>query len=181
MRNGHGGARRGAGRPMRRRNLRPIGALQSILTEDEKHLGLIPVEFSGDSLEFLRATMMGKIWPTREQIYAAKSILAVEHLAAATIAGRSIDDIREEVRKEFMGGGDREDYVEKILDQIRRIREATPLHERVHQYLTDDLADESGQVTDDDQQLIEQVVSLIKARRPAAHPIAQLALPPSRR
>src|SRR5437016_14359010 len=63
MRNGHGGARRGAGRPMGRRNLRPIGALQSILTEDEKHLGLIPVEFSGDSLEFLRATMMGKIWP----------------------------------------------------------------------------------------------------------------------
>jgi len=94
---------------------------------------------------------------------------------------RSIDDIREEVRKEFMGGGDREDYVEKILDQIRRIREATPLHERVHQYLTDDLADESGHLTDDDQQLIEQVVSLIKARRPAAHPIAQLALPPSRR
>ena len=74
MRNGHGGARRGAGRPMGRRNLRPIGALQSILREDEKHLGLIPVEFSGDSLEFLRATMMGKIWPTREQIYAAKSI-----------------------------------------------------------------------------------------------------------
>src|SRR5438874_10451838 len=59
--------------------------------------------------------MMGKIWPTREQIYAAKSILAVEHLAAATIAGRSIDDIREEVRKEFMSGGDREDYVEKII------------------------------------------------------------------
>src|SRR3954451_14882060 len=113
MRNGHGGARRGAGRPMGRRNLRPIGALQSILTEDEKHLGLIPVEFSGDSLEFLRATMMGKLWPTREQIYAAKSILAVEHPPAATIAGRSIDDIREEVRKEFMGGGDREDYVEK--------------------------------------------------------------------
>jgi hypothetical protein len=36
-----------------------------------------------------------------------------QHPPAATIAGRSIDDIREEVRKEFMGGGDREDYVEK--------------------------------------------------------------------
>ena len=178
MRNGHGGARRGAGRPMGRRNLRPIGALQSILTEDEKHLGLIPVEFSGDSLEFLRATMMGKIWPTREQIYAAKSILPIEHPPAATIAGRSIDEIREEVRKEFMGGGDREDYVEKLLDQIRRIREATPLHERVHRYLTEDLADESDHLTDADQQLIEQVVSLIKARHPAAHPIAPLALPP---
>src|SRR5437868_1029227 len=103
MRNGHGGARRGAGRLMGRRNLRPIGALQSILTEDEKHLGLIPVEFSGDSLEFLRATMMGKIWPTREQIYAAKSILAVEHLAAATIAGRSIDDIREDAYGDVSG------------------------------------------------------------------------------
>ena len=121
---------------------------------------------------------MGEIWPTREQIYAAKSILTIEHPPAATIAGRSIDDIREEVREEFMGGGDREDYVEKLLDQIRRIREATPLHERVHQYLTYDLVDESGHLTDADHQLIEQVVSLIKARRPAAHPIAQLPLPP---
>src|SRR5207237_8823688 len=114
MRNGHGGARRGAGRPMGRRNLRPIGALQSILTEDAKHLGLIPVEFGGDRLEFLRATMMGKIWPTREQIYAAKSILAVEPLAAATITGRSIDDIREEVRNAFMAGRDSEDPVANI-------------------------------------------------------------------
>src|SRR5262249_7853545 len=104
MRNGHGGARRGAGRPMGRRKLRPIVALKSILREDEKHLGLIRVEFSGNSLEFLRATMMGKIWPTREQIYAAKSILPIEHPPAVTIAGRSVDEIRKEVRKELMGG-----------------------------------------------------------------------------
>ena len=105
-------------------------------------------------------------------------MLPIEHLPAVTIAGRSVDEIREEVRKEFMGGGDREDYVEKLLDQIRRIREAKPSHEGVRQYLTDDLADESGHLTDDDQQLIEQVVSLIKARHPAAHPIPRLARPP---
>src|SRR5215813_9432541 len=178
MRNGHGGARRGAGRPMGRRKFATDWGAPIDLDGGRKAFRSCSVEFSGDSLEFLRATMMGKILADREQIYAAKSILAVEHPPAATIAGRSIDDIREEVRKEFMGGGNREDYIEKILDRIQRIREATPLHERVHQYLTDDLADESGHLTDDDQQLIEQVVRLIKARRPSTHPIAQLALPP---
>jgi hypothetical protein len=76
MANGHGGARRGAGRPMGRRNLRPHG---TILAAERAEEGLIPVEFEGDSLDFLRATMQGKIWPTREQIYAAKSVLPIEH------------------------------------------------------------------------------------------------------
>jgi hypothetical protein len=40
---------------------------------------LIPVKFEGDSLEFLRAAMSGKIWPTREQLFAARSVLPIEH------------------------------------------------------------------------------------------------------
>ena len=53
MANGHGGARRGAGRPMGRRNLRPHGTLLAVERAEE---GLIPVKFEGDSLDFLRDT-----------------------------------------------------------------------------------------------------------------------------
>ena len=53
--NGHGGRRRGNGRPLGAKNLRykTSAALIEAARIDEN---LIPVKFEGDSLEFLRAT-----------------------------------------------------------------------------------------------------------------------------
>jgi hypothetical protein len=93
----HGGQRRGAGRPIGSKTLRPSAALIEAARVDEN---LIPVKFEGDSLEFLRETMTGKIWPTREQIYAAKSVLPIEHPAGGYCR-------RAQHRKDRSGGGSR--------------------------------------------------------------------------
>src|SRR6516165_8154387 len=79
MAGGHGGRRRGSGRPLGAKNLR--NGTSAALIE----ANLIPVKFEGDSLAFLKATMEGKIWPTREQIYAAKSVLPIEYAPAVTV------------------------------------------------------------------------------------------------
>jgi hypothetical protein len=176
MANRHGGARRGAGRPMGRRNLRPHG---TILAVERAAEGLIPVEFEGDSLDFLRATMQGKIWPTREQIYAAKSILPTEHPPAVTVAGRDIGTIREEIRQEVLGGS-RDAAIEKLQDKIQRIRKAmrenTTLDERVRHSIELDLLeiindeepdedDEEGAgaaLSDLDTKKLDRVTDLIK-------------------
>lgn len=167
MANGHGGARRGAGRPMGRRNLRPHG---TILAAERAEEGLIPVEFEGDSLDFLRATMQGKIWPTREQIYAAKSVLPIEHPPALTVDGRDIQTIREEIRQEFLGGS-RDNAIEKIQDTIQRVRKATrentTLDERVRRSIEWDLieiiTDEKPE--DDDEEGARAALSDLDARK----------------
>jgi hypothetical protein len=86
---------------------------------------LIPVKFEGDSLEFLRAAMSGKIWPTREQLFAARSVLPIEHPPAPTVDGRSVDEIREEVRREVFEKQHRDGEAarERLEDEIRRHRE----------------------------------------------------------
>jgi hypothetical protein len=94
----------------------------SILEAERAHEGLIPVKFEGDSLEFLRATMMGKIWPTREQIYAAKSVLPVEYPPAATVDGRSVEEVRAEIVEEQ--GRENAGWREELTDEIRRHRAA---------------------------------------------------------
>jgi hypothetical protein len=92
----HGGQRRGAGRPIGSKTLRPSAALIEAARVDEN---LIPVKFEGDSLEFLRATMTGKIWPMREQIYAAKSVLPIEHPAGGLLSTGAAS--RRSVRRRF--------------------------------------------------------------------------------
>ena len=81
-----GGARPGSGRPMGAKNFRYKTSAELIEAAriDEQ---LIPVKFEGDSLAFLKATMEGKIWPTREQMYAAKSVLPIEYSPAVTVKG----------------------------------------------------------------------------------------------
>jgi len=122
--NGHGGKRRNSGRPLGARNLRPYGA---IVEAEHAYAGLVPTQFEGDSLEFLRATMQGKIWPTREQIYAAKSVLPIEHPPAVAIDGRSVEEVREQVRKELQENQehDRGESIDKLMDDIGRLRRAT--------------------------------------------------------
>jgi hypothetical protein len=130
-------------------------------------------------LDFLRATMQGKIWPTREQIYAAKSVLPIEHPPAVTGDGRDIETIRKEIRQE-LGGKSRDDLIEKLQDQLRRIRKAerenTSLNERVRRSIELDLveiikdeepdeSDEEGiraALSDLDARKLDRVVDLIK-------------------
>src|SRR5215472_1500383 len=122
--NGHGGARSGAGRPLGRRNLRPSG---TIIAAERAEQGLVPVRFEGgDSLAFLRATMDGTIWPTREQIYAAKSVLPIEHPPAVTCDGRNIDDIKAEAVREYVEQQKQmaDEHREDLINQIGRMRKA---------------------------------------------------------
>src|SRR5215469_5838410 len=84
MADGHGGRRRGSGRPLGAKNLRD-GTSAALIEAARIDENLIPVKFEGDSLAFLKATMEGRIWPTREQIYAAKSVLPIEYSPAVTV------------------------------------------------------------------------------------------------
>lgn len=167
MANGHGGARRGAGRPMGRRNLRPHGTLRAVERAQE---GLIPVEFEGDSLDFLRATMQGKIWPTREQIYAAKSVLPIEHPAAVTGYGRDVETGRKKIGQEFAGES-RDDLTKKLLNRLQRLRKAgrenTTLDERVRRSIELDLVEiiKDEEPDDRDKEGIRAALSDLDARK----------------
>jgi hypothetical protein len=89
MTGGWGGKRRGSSRPMGSKNIRYKTSAELIEAAriDER---LIPVKFERtDSLEFLRATMKGEIWLTREQIYAARSVSLIEYSPTITLNGCS--------------------------------------------------------------------------------------------
>jgi hypothetical protein len=124
MAGGHGGARRGAGRPLGRKNIRP-GTSAALIEVARINENLIPVKFEGDSLEFLRAAMSGKIWPTREQLFAARSVLPIEHPPATTVDGRSVNQIREEMRREIFEEQrrDGESAREQLEHEIQRHRD----------------------------------------------------------
>jgi hypothetical protein len=165
---------------MGRRNLRPHGTLLAVERAEQ---GLIPVKFEGDSLDFMRATMQGKIWPTREQIYAAKSVLPIEHPPAVTGDGRDGETGRKKIGQEFAekSRGDlRAGWIEELQDEIRRIRKAgrknTTLDERIRRSIELDLVeiikdeepdegDEKGiraALSDLDASKLDRLVDLIK-------------------
>jgi hypothetical protein len=98
-----------------------------------------------DSLEFLRATMQGKIWPTREQIYAAKSVLPIEHPPAVTVDGRSVEEIGQAAIREYQQGCEGDDVGEQLVQKLLRLRAETPPAERVRSVLQAALA-EQGEV-----------------------------------
>src|SRR5215469_3986663 len=66
--------------------------------------------------------MQGKIWPTREQIYAAKSVLPIEHPAAVTGYGRDVETGRKKI------GHDGEEVVPDFDD------ERVAVYSRDHSY-----------------------------------------------
>jgi hypothetical protein len=123
--NGHGDARRGSGRPLGAKNIRYETSAELIEAAriDEN---LIPVKYEGDGLEFLRATMQGKIWPTREQIYAAKSVLPIKHPPAVTVDGRSVEEIGQAAIREYQEGCEADDAGELLVQRLLRMREETP-------------------------------------------------------
>lgn len=185
-----GGPRPGSGRPMGAKNFRYKTSAELIEAAriDEN---IIPVRFEGDSLEFLRATMSGKIWPTREQIYAAKSLLPIEHPPAITLDGHNVDEIKQAAVAEYKAEHERlaEEAGEKLLDELRRIRmarrEDKPLTKRIRERVEDELVDvEAGEeLTDDDKLLIGEILALVEQRRPEAAravPISAILPPPER-
>jgi hypothetical protein len=77
--------------------------------------------FNGDSLELLRAVYRGDYFATHDQIYAASQVLRFEHPPAVTVDGCGVEQIREEVRQEFLGG-DRDGGLDRLVDEIKRHR-----------------------------------------------------------
>jgi hypothetical protein len=171
---GHGGARKGAGRPLGGRSTRPSAKLIELARVDES---LIPVKFEGDSLEFLRATMTGKIWPTREQIYAAKSMLLIEHPPAVTVDGRNVEEIGQAAIREYQEACEADDVGELLIRRIQRLREETAPSERARHMLEEVFGDDIG---DADRALIDQVCDRLDELRPAVGRVDAI-LPPAPR
>jgi hypothetical protein len=173
MANGHGGARRGAGRPFGRRNLRPLGARRDAILRDE---GLVPAAFEGgDSLEFLKATMYGRLWPTREQLFAAKCVLAIEHPSQVAADGRSVEEIRAELLAEQHAQA--EDYrpeLDKWLDSCVRMT-ACELGRRL-------MGRERGKtMSGAPAMIVEAVDAFLREKQYDGHPISELMAPPQPR
>jgi hypothetical protein len=174
MANGHGGSRRGTGRPLGAKNLRykTSAALIEAARIDEN---LIPVKFEGDSLEFLRATMTGKIWPTREQIYAAKSVLPIEHPPAVTVDGRSVEEIGQAAIREYLAESESQDIGEKLIAAIQRLREEVSPAEHVRDILEETLAARG----ESDEEFVDWIVGEVEARLPAVGHVDEI-IPPAR-
>ena len=119
---GRGGRRPGAGRPPGAKTIRPSDVLiEQALVRD----GALPVQFEGDSLEFLRAAMAGKFWPSREQLYAARAILPIEH------PGKEIEQIKQEAIAEYIGANGGEDVEAAIIRQLDALRRTETMLDRV--------------------------------------------------
>jgi hypothetical protein len=56
--------------------------------------------------------------------------------------------------------------LEKLMDEIRRRREATPPSERVRRALTDALTDKEDQISEADRALIDDIVARVTDRHP---------------
>jgi hypothetical protein len=170
----HGGQRRGAGRPIGSKTLRPSAALIEAARVDEN---VIPVKFEGDSLEFLRATMTGKIWPTREHIYAAKSVLPIEHSPAVTVDGRSVEEIGQAAVREYLEESEANDVGELLIQQLARLREETSPAERARHLLEEVFGVDIG---DADQALIDQVCDRLDELHPSFARVDEIVPPEPR-
>src|SRR6516162_9828755 len=123
-----GGRREGAGRPNGACDRLPRRG--SKLENEIERLKFVTSQikpFAGDSLALMQAVYRGEYIATREQLYAANAAMSREHAPAKTVDGRSIEEIREEVRQEFIGG-DRDDTLDRLMDEIRRRREVIIEH-----------------------------------------------------
>lgn len=99
-----GGRRPGAGRKPGSLNRRPQRGSKLERQMDEYKatvLGVVP--FQGDSLALLQGVYRGIYTATHDQIYAASQVLRFEHPPAVTVDGRSVEQIKEEVRQELEG------------------------------------------------------------------------------
>jgi hypothetical protein len=174
MANGHGGKRRDSGRPLGARTIRPYGIVADV---DEAHAGMLPTQFEGgDSLEFL--AMQGKIWPTGEQIYAAKSVLPIEHPPALTVDGRSVEEIKRAGIAEYLEQREADDPTELIVQRLRRLREETAPSERPRHTLEAAFkGDTGGEIGEEDQTLIDEICARLDALHPSFARVGEI-IPP---
>ena len=86
--------------------------------------GLVPVKFSGDSRKFMNATKDGEIWPTREQLYAARALLPIEYPPAVTVDGRSVEQIEYEAIERYKREMAAQDLGEALIAAISKLRDA---------------------------------------------------------
>jgi hypothetical protein len=82
---------------------------------------------------------------------------------------------RRELHEEQHRQGD--EALEKLMDEIRRRREATPPSERVRRALTDALTDKEDQISEADRALIDDIVARVTDRHPYRY-ISEITSPP---
>jgi hypothetical protein len=118
--------------------------------------------------------------PEQFRAYCANAALSYERVKPVTVDGRSVEEIREEVRREIHEEQHRqgEEAREKLMDEIRRRREATPPSERVRRALTDALTDEEDQISEAGRALIDDIVARVTEGRPSHRYISEIASPP---
>jgi hypothetical protein len=167
----HGGYRPGAGRPLGSKSVRPSDKLIERVKIDQS---LLPVNFEGDSLEFLRAAMQGRIWPSREQLFAARSVLPIEHPPAVTVDGRSVEEIGQAAIREYLAESEAQDIGERLVAAIVRLREEVSPAEHVRNVLEEALS-KRGEV---DEEFVDWIVGEVGARLPAVGHVDEI-IPPA--
>jgi hypothetical protein len=167
MSNGHGGARAGAGRPLGRRDTLPRAGKQyermKSLAEDYDTTEFMITNnervFAGNAAQLMVAVYKAEQIPIRVRLYAASK--------AAEFELRSGDGY-----EETFG----EDYGEKLVAAIARLREETPRSEQARGALEEWFG---GDISDADQQLIDQVCDRLNELHPAVGRVDAI-LPPAR-
>ena len=115
-----GGYRAGAGRPRGSKSstrslTKPIPTSIILVAAGQPPLR------AADALGLLQAAYTNESLPEPVRLQAAAYALPYETPKAVTVDGRSVEQIREEVRQEFLRG--HEDVGEQLLEQIKRRRE----------------------------------------------------------
>jgi hypothetical protein len=133
-----------------------------------------------DALSFLQNGYRNRNLPEQFRAYCANAALSYERVKPVTVGGRSVDEIREEIRREIHEEQHREgeEALEKLMDQARRRREATPPSERVRRALTNALTGEDDQLSEADRALIDDIVARVVERHPVDRHISEIAPPP---
>jgi hypothetical protein len=115
-----GGYRAGAGRPRGSKS-----STRSLTKPIPTNIILVaagqPPLRAADALGLLQAAYTNESLPEPVRLQAAAYALPYETPKAVTVDGRSVEQIREEVRQEFLHG--HEDVGERLLEQINRRRE----------------------------------------------------------
>jgi hypothetical protein len=98
-----------------------LDRLKSMSEEYDTNEYLITNEtrvFGGNALELITAMYKAEQLPVRVRLYAAAKAVEFENRD-----GRKIDEIREEIRQELMGGAIDDDPIEELLAEVARRRQ----------------------------------------------------------
>ena len=121
-----GGYREGAGRPFGARDVSPrksarLDRLKSMSEEYDTNEYLITNErrvFAGNALELMTVMYKAEQLPVRVRLYAASKAVEFE----CDKSGRTLEQIREEVRRELIEANNDDGWKEKLEADVKRIR-----------------------------------------------------------